>query len=78
VLDSVAVSVAMVDSRSPVLARSSCNSSVSSAICELSWDIAVSLPRISWLRKNWDSMNSESRKMMTSRRLDSASTKPGQ
>ncbi len=55
-----------------------CSMLVSSAICELSLVSAESLPLICWPRKNWAIMNSDNRKMMTSSRLDSASTKPGQ
>ena len=57
---------------------SSASSCVSSLICELRRFSTSSLPEISRLRRNCASTNTDSRNMMDSSRVDSASTKPGQ
>jgi hypothetical protein len=58
--------------------RSSASRSVSSAICRLSRSSTVSRPEISRARKNWPTMKMEIRNTIARRRVDRASTKPGQ
>jgi hypothetical protein len=71
-------SEASCSSSDPVFARSSARISESWRTCAVSRFKIVSLPVISWLRKNCASMKTDSRNTNTSSSVAKASTKPGQ
>ncbi len=75
---SVACSAERLSSTDSFFERSSASSSVSSESCLLRRDSMVSLPLAAWLTMKLVSMNSDMRKVTTSSRVESMSTKPGQ
>ena len=77
-LSSVAESMEILPSSTFFWLRSIASRLVSSSICRLRRASTVSFPVTSRERKNCESMNTESRKMMTSNIVDRASTNPGQ